>query len=115
MAITGRTALLAALGVLRRAAGAGLAAGPPRACCCSGSRWTSPAPGGSPTWRLSRAGATSTRLDEPVEVTLLVTNAGRRRVRGMLRDAWLPSAGATPRTQPIDIPPGERRRLSPAG
>jgi uncharacterized protein (DUF58 family) len=29
----------------------------------------------------------------------------------MLRDAWLPSAGATPRAQPIDIPPGERRRL----
>src|SRR6185503_7971010 len=39
------------------------------------------------------------------------TNAGRRRVRGLLRDAWLPSAGATPRTQQIDVPPGERRRL----
>ena len=61
--------------------------------------------------RLSRTGATSTRLGEAVEVALLVVNRGRRRVRGVLRDAWLPSAGARPRVQRLDVPPGERRRL----
>lgn len=60
---------------------------------------------------LERTGATTTRLGQPIEVALVVTNGGRRRIRGVLRDAWLPSAGATPRTQKIDIPPGERRRL----
>jgi uncharacterized protein (DUF58 family) len=60
---------------------------------------------------MERTGATSTRLGQPIEVALVVTNAGRRRIRGVLRDAWLPSAGAGPRTQRIDIPPGERRRL----
>lgn len=62
--------------------------------------------------RLARSGATSTRLGETVTVTLSVTNAGRRRLRGLLRDAWVPSAGATPRRQPIDVPPGTRRRLT---
>ncbi len=62
--------------------------------------------------RLHRSGATSTRLGEPVQVVLAVTNAGRRRVRGLIRDAWLPSAGASPRIQRLDIPPGERRRIT---
>jgi uncharacterized protein (DUF58 family) len=61
--------------------------------------------------RLTRTGATSTRLGESVQVALLVTNGGRRRVRGLLRDAWLPSAGAAPRVQRLDVPPGERRRV----
>jgi len=62
--------------------------------------------------RLDRSGATSSRLGEPAEVVLTVTNVGRRRVRGVIRDAWLPSAGARPRTQRLDVPPGERRRVS---
>jgi uncharacterized protein (DUF58 family) len=61
--------------------------------------------------RMSRQGATTTRLGESVEVILLVQNAGRRRVHGVLRDAWVPSAGGRPRTRRVDIPPGERRRL----
>ena len=60
--------------------------------------------------RLARSGATQTRLGEPVTVTLVVANTGRRRVRGWLRDAWVPSAGATPRQHRVDVPPGERRR-----
>src|SRR6266545_783923 len=64
--------------------------------------------------RMERSGATTTRQGETVTVTLAVANAGRRRVRGVLRDAWVPSAGATPRTQPLDVPPGERRRLTTA-
>ena len=111
MAITGRTALVAALGVFLAPLGPawlwavegvlllGVALDLARA-------------GRVADLAMSRSGATSTRLGQPVEVTLLVTNTGRRRVRGVLRDAWLPSAGATPRTQRVDIPTGERRRLT---
>jgi uncharacterized protein (DUF58 family) len=59
----------------------------------------------------SRSGMTSTRLGDGGTVTLLVHNTGRRRVRGRIRDAWVPSAGSGPRVQRIDIPRGERRRL----
>jgi uncharacterized protein (DUF58 family) len=61
--------------------------------------------------RLDRSGATTTRQGETVTVTLTVANTGRRRVRGVLRDAWVPSAGAAPRSQPLEVPSGERRRL----
>ena len=43
-----------------------------------------------------RSGDTSVRLGEPCEVTLVVANPGRRTVRGLVRDAWPPSAGAVP-------------------
>jgi uncharacterized protein (DUF58 family) len=59
--------------------------------------------------RMARAGDASTLLGETATVRLGVTNAGRRRVHGVLRDAWPPSAGATPRRVPIDVPVGERR------
>ena len=36
------------------------------------------------------------RLGETVPATLLVTNPGGRTIRGLLRDAWQPSAGARP-------------------
>ena len=62
--------------------------------------------------RLVRAGATSCRLGEQVEVTLAVTNPGPRRLVGVLRDAWVPSAGASPRTHQLDVPAGERRVLT---
>jgi uncharacterized protein (DUF58 family) len=60
---------------------------------------------------LDREGATRGRLCEPAEVTLVLTNAGRRRARCLVRDAWPPSAGSRPRTQRTAIPPGETRRL----
>jgi uncharacterized protein (DUF58 family) len=62
--------------------------------------------------RLSRAGDTACRLDDTAEVRLSVVNGGSRAVRGVLRDAWVPSAGAAPRTHDLDIPPGERRVLT---
>jgi uncharacterized protein (DUF58 family) len=43
---------------------------------------------------LSRSGDTSVRLGKQATVTLLVENRGGRRLRGSLRDAWPPSAGA---------------------
>jgi uncharacterized protein (DUF58 family) len=110
MAITGRTALVAALGALLAPLGsAWLWAVEGLLLLCVAVDLA--LAGRVADLRLSRSGATSTRLGQPVEVTLLVANAGRRRVHGILRDAWLPSAGAAPRTQPVDIPPGERRRL----
>lgn len=52
------------------------------------------------------------RLSETVETTLYVTNDGRRRITGTLRDAWQPSAGAHPSRQPLDVPAGERRAIT---
>jgi uncharacterized protein (DUF58 family) len=64
--------------------------------------------------RVSRYGDTARRLDEVSEVGVLVVNTGGRRVRGVLRDAWPPSAQASPSRQLIDVPAGERRRLPTA-
>ncbi|MGW3958724.1 DUF58 domain-containing protein [Amycolatopsis sp. NPDC005003] len=58
----------------------------------------------------ARSGDTSVRLGEPCEVTLVVANPGGRTVRGQLRDAWPPSAGAADR-HAVAVPPGERRAL----
>jgi uncharacterized protein (DUF58 family) len=60
---------------------------------------------------LARAGDTSVRLGESATVTLAVTNPSGRRVRGLLRDAWPPSAGAETTRHRVDVPPGERRRF----
>jgi uncharacterized protein (DUF58 family) len=60
---------------------------------------------------LSRTGDVSVRLGEPATVSLSVSNAGNRPVRGLLRDAWPPSAGAVTTRHRVDVPPGERRRL----
>ena len=52
------------------------------------------------------------RLGETVAATLLLTNTGTRRVHGIVRDGWQPSAGASPRRALIDIPTGERRGIT---
>ena len=54
--------------------------------------------------RLGTAGSTS----------LLVTNMSGRRVRGWIRDAWQPSAGATGERHRLRLPGGERRRFTTA-
>jgi uncharacterized protein (DUF58 family) len=59
----------------------------------------------------TRVSDTSVRLGEPVDVTLTVGNAGRRAVRGVLRDAWPPSAGAEDDRHRLVIPAGERRTV----
>ncbi|MGH8970012.1 MAG: DUF58 domain-containing protein [Actinomycetes bacterium] len=61
--------------------------------------------------RLARDGDTSVRLGQPAEVTLSVVNGSGRRVRGRIRDAWPPSAGAAVTRHRVDLPPGERRRV----
>ncbi|WP_157250467.1 DUF58 domain-containing protein [Nonomuraea typhae] len=62
--------------------------------------------------RFRRSGHTLVRLGQSGTVELIVENPGSRRVKGVLRDAWAPSAGATPRALPLDVPAGERRRLT---
>ncbi|GGP05736.1 DUF58 domain-containing protein [Nonomuraea glycinis] len=61
--------------------------------------------------RFHRSGERLVRLGQQATVELVVENPGRRRVRGVLRDAWPPSAGASPRELKLDVPPGERRKL----
>ncbi|MCU1603362.1 MAG: lipoprotein [Frankiales bacterium] len=61
--------------------------------------------------RLSRSGATACRLSTSVEIQLSVQNGGRP-LRGQLRDAWVPSAGAAPRSWALRVPAGERRVLT---
>lgn len=52
------------------------------------------------------------RLGESVPAVLHVTNGGRRTVRGVLRDAWQPSAGARPARRAVRVPAGERRSFT---
>lgn len=59
-----------------------------------------------------RSASTQVRLGESSSTALLVTNPLRRRVHGVLRDAWVPSAGAEGERHTLDVPAGERRRLT---
>ncbi len=54
----------------------------------------------------------SLRLGASTEVALRVTNPARRRAVLLLRDAWEPSAGAVPSRQHLVVPAGERRRVA---
>lgn len=61
--------------------------------------------------QLERRPLGSVRQDEPVDTVVVLANPGRRRLRALVRDAWQPSAGATPARQRVVVPAGERRRL----
>ncbi|WP_121747284.1 DUF58 domain-containing protein [Streptomyces sp. E2N166] len=119
MALTGRTALLAALGAVPigiwdpswtgiLAVNAPLAV----ACACD---FALAAP--VRRLRLTRSGDTSTRLGDTADVTLTVTNPSKRPLRAHVRDAWPPS-GWQPGTETTDsrhrvtVPAGERRRVT---
>lgn len=60
---------------------------------------------------LGRSPDTQVRQGEPTETTLTVRNPTRRTVRGTLRDAWQPSAGATGERHRLRLPGGEQRRF----
>ena len=112
MALTGRTALLAALGVVPVALAPGwpavlawavlvvllvaidlLLAGPVRAV------------------RVRREPVGTVRLGEEVQVGVELLNTGRRRVRGVVRDGWPPSAGEQRSRHRVDLPPGRTRSV----
>jgi uncharacterized protein (DUF58 family) len=62
--------------------------------------------------RLEREQESSTlRLGTSTDVALRVTNPTRRRAVLLLRDAWEPSAGAVPARHRLVVPAGERRRV----
>lgn len=118
MALTGRAALLAALGALVVALLPGwhgiltVAAGVLAAVAYDLAR-------AAPVraLRFTRAGATSVRLGESAEVHLTVTNPSPRPLRAELRDAWPPSswepgtAYAASRHR-LTVPARERRRVT---
>jgi uncharacterized protein (DUF58 family) len=65
----------------------------------------------------TRSGDTSVRLGEPATVSLLVHNPGRRPLRALVRDAWPPSSrtaehGSATARQRMTVPAGERRRMT---
>jgi uncharacterized protein (DUF58 family) len=62
--------------------------------------------------RVQREPVSAVRLGQPTTASFVLSNTGRRRVRGLVRDGWQPSAGATGSRQPLDLPAGQSRRLS---
>lgn len=61
---------------------------------------------------LSRTADASCRLGEPTDTTVTVTNPTRRRIRITVRDGWPPSATARPRAFRLVVPAGGRRRVT---
>ncbi|GAA1031756.1 DUF58 domain-containing protein [Virgisporangium ochraceum] len=55
--------------------------------------------------RLTRSGERSCWLGESTSVELTVHNGGPRPLRARVRDAWVPSAGATPYEHEVDLEP----------
>ncbi|MBB3036635.1 DUF58 domain-containing protein [Hoyosella altamirensis] len=64
--------------------------------------------------RMERGGDAAVRLGETATVRLTVTNRGSRRIRGVLRDAWPPSAGAVPDRFDANLAPGGRSTFTVA-
>ncbi|MFE9407727.1 DUF58 domain-containing protein [Streptomyces sp. NPDC006704] len=119
MAITGRSALLAALGSIPVGVFAPgwtgmLAVNAPLAlailcdyACAAPVR----------KLQFTRSGDTSVRLGDRADVGLTVTNPSNRRLRAQLRDAWPPSSWPADAEQAasrhqVTIPAGERTRLT---
>lgn len=61
--------------------------------------------------RYTRTPDCSARLAQPVTIGLQVHNGGSRRFRGQIRDAWPPSACAEPRTHAVNIAAGQAHPL----
>ncbi|MEN8650065.1 DUF58 domain-containing protein [Streptomyces sp. 21So2-11] len=119
MALTGRTALLAALGslpigILAPSWSGMLAVNAPLALAilCDYAM-------AAPVRKLqfTRSGDTSVRQGDGAEVQLTVANPTGRRLRSHIRDAWPPSSWSTDAEQAssrhdLTVPAGERRRFS---
>ncbi|MFE4976825.1 DUF58 domain-containing protein [Kitasatospora sp. NPDC056651] len=119
MALTGRTALLAALGalvvglLLPSRTGIGLVTGAVLVAVAVDLVLAAPVR----RLRIERGGDTTVRLGESATVELTVTNPSGRPLRGLVRDAWAPSAwlpGAAEAASrhTLALPGGERRRIT---
>ncbi|MER6119246.1 DUF58 domain-containing protein [Streptomyces sp. NPDC001743] len=119
MALTGRTALLAALGslpvgILAPSWTGMLAVNAPLSLAIL---WDYALAAPVRPLRFTRSGDTTVRLGDSAEVQLTVVNPSRRRLRAHLRDAWPPSSWFAGTDQAasrhtLDVPPGERRRVT---
>lgn len=63
---------------------------------------------------LERSPDPRVRTGEPTATTLTVVNTGKRHLRGIVRDAWQPTAGATGNRHRIALPAGDRVRVTTA-
>ena len=61
---------------------------------------------------VSRSGDAKIHLDQTGTVTLAITNTGRRRLRGVVRDGWRPSASASPARSRITLAAGGHARVT---
>ena len=113
MVLTGRAVLLALLGVLPaallpRSGTTGIVVAVIALLALVDVAMAAPVSG----LRLQRSGDTTCRLGSTAEVRLTIRNTSRRPLRGALRDAWVPSAGASPRTHEIAVPAGGSRTVT---
>ncbi|MGZ4650685.1 MAG: DUF58 domain-containing protein [Kineosporiaceae bacterium] len=113
MALTGRTVLLALAGVVAVALAPGWGAVLGWAAVVALLAAVDLALAGSPrALRVVREPVAAVRLGESARVAVVLANPGGRRVRGVVRDGWPPSAGATTRRHAVDLPAGEQRRVA---
>lgn len=64
--------------------------------------------------RIARDVTTSVRLHQPAESVLLIRSTGRRTLRGVVRDAWVPTAGANANRHPLRLRAGDGLRVRTA-
>jgi uncharacterized protein (DUF58 family) len=57
---------------------------------------------------VTRSGDAKIHLGQPGTISVTIVNNGTRRLRGIVRDGWRPSAGATPTRSGISVPGGRR-------
>ncbi|MEJ2577704.1 MAG: DUF58 domain-containing protein [Kineosporiaceae bacterium] len=112
MALTGRAALFALLGVIPVALVPGWATLLGWAGLLVAGIAADLLLAGSPkALRIEREPLPPVRLGEPAAAAMAVANTGTRKLRGVLRDAWQPSAGARRPRHPLLLPAGQRTRL----
>ncbi|CAM3336850.1 DUF58 domain-containing protein [Stackebrandtia soli] len=68
-----------------------------------------PSPARVTMWR---TGGTTLRLGGSVDVTLHLRNDGDQPIRGLVRDAWTPSAGSSNEKYEIDLPAGSTATMT---
>lgn len=68
--------------------------------------------GSARTVTVTRRVPSRARMGEPVMASIAVHNHGPRTVNALLRDAWQPTAGASPTRLRAVVPAGERRRVN---